>query len=67
MGTKEKHNIIMKNKRDIIKKYNENISIKEIAKTYELSYSCIQRNLRLWGIRKKHGIRYLLGKCIEEM
>lgn len=63
---KEKHDDILKNKKDIIKKYNNGIPIKEIAKMYEVSTGCINNNLNLWGIRKKHGIKYLLGKMLSE-
>lgn len=63
---KETHNIIMKNKRDIIEKYNKNIPIKEIARLYEVSIACIRYNLKKWGVRKKHGIKYLLAKYIRE-
>lgn len=57
----------MKNKKDIIKKHNENIPIKEIAEMYKMSISCINNNLKIWGIRKRHGIKYLLAKCLIEM
>ena len=67
MDWKEKHKILLENKKGIIKKYNENIPIKEIAKIYKVSYSCIRNNLRLWGIRKNSGIRYLLAKCIKDI
>ena len=61
---KEKHDRIMENKMDIIKKYKENIPIKEIARIYKVSGGCINNNLRLWGAIQKHGIKYLLGKLI---
>jgi len=63
---KEKHNVILENKKDIIKKYNENMPIKEIAKTYKLTSICIYKRLERWGIKKKSGIKYLLGKMILE-
>ncbi len=67
---KEKHinnrNVIIKNKTDIIKKYKENIPIKEIARIYKISERCINDNLRLWGAIKRHGIKYLLGKLLKE-
>jgi len=64
---KEKHNVILENKKDIIKKYNESVPIEEIAKKYKVSGFCISNNLKLWGMKKKHGIRYLLGKMILEL
>lgn len=63
---KEKHNDVLKNKKDIIRKYNNDMPIKEIAKIYKVSTGCISNNLKLWGIRKKHGIKYILGKLILE-
>ena len=66
MTWKIKHNYILENKEDIIKKYKENIPIKEIAKIYKVSESCIRKNLMVWGAIKKHGIKYLLGKMLKE-
>ena len=63
---KEKHDEIVRNKKDIIKAYDENISIKEIAEIYKVSGGCISNNLRLWGIIRKHGIKYILGKMLKE-
>ena len=67
MAWKEKHEILLKNKNEIIEKYNEGIPIKEIAKIYKVSGGCINKNLGLWGVIKKHGIKYLLGKMILEL
>ena len=61
---KEKHDEIVKNKKDIIKAYNENIPIIKIAKIYKVSEGCISGNLRLWGAVQKHGIKYLLEKML---
>ena len=66
MSWKEKHNLILKNKKDIIRKYNDDMPIKEIGKMYKVSMGCISDNLKLWGIRKKHGIRYILRKILLE-
>jgi len=63
---KGKHDGIIKNKKNILKAYNENIPIKEIARVYKVSTSCISNNLKLWGAIKKYGIRYLLKKMILE-
>ena len=63
---KEKHDILLENMDDIIHAHNENIPIKEIAKVYEVSGGCISHNLKLWGVIKKHGIKYLLRKMISE-
>jgi len=60
----EKRDLILKNKKDIIREYNDNVSISEIAKIYKVSTGCISNNLKLWGIRKKHGIKYILSKLI---
>ena len=54
-------------KKDIIKKYNENVPIKEIAKTYNLTSVCVYKRLERWDIKKRSGIRYLLGKMILEL
>jgi hypothetical protein len=39
----------------------------KIANIYGVSAGCIANNLRLWGILKRHGIKYLLAKCLIEM
>jgi transposase len=57
----------MKNKHDIIKQYNNNISIKKIAEKYNVTIDTIYKRLRKWGVRKEHGIKYLLSKCIKEI
>ena len=62
---KEKHEVIIKNKRDIIKQYKDYVPVKLIAREYGLSTSCISNNMRLWGI-KRSGIKYLLGKCLRD-
>ena len=58
--------IATQEKRDIIKRYNENMPIKEIAKIYSVTSTCIYKRLGRWGIKKKAGIKYLLGKMILE-
>lgn len=63
---KEKHKMLLRNKVDIVKEFNNNIPVKKIAKKYELSISCINQNLKKWGLRKKHGIRHILSKLILE-
>ena len=67
MTNKEKHDIIIKNKKDIIKQYNSDISIKEIAEIYGVSIGCISNNLKLWGVRKRSGIKYLLMECLGKI
>ncbi len=54
-----------KEKKDIIKKYNENVPIKEIAKMYNLTSVCIYKRLERWGVKKRFGIKYLLGKMLS--
>jgi len=66
MAWKEKHEILLKNKNEIIKKYNKNIPIEEIARIYRVSGGCIYKNLSSWGIIKEHGIKFLLRKMILE-
>ena len=66
MTWKEKHERILKNKKDIIKQYKNYVPVKLIAREYGLSISCISNNLRLWGI-KRQGIKYLLGKMLLEL
>jgi len=56
-----------KEKKDIIEKYNENVPIQEIAKVYKLTSSCVYKRLEKWGIKKRSGIKYLLGKMILEL
>jgi len=56
-----------KEKEDIIKKYNENMPIKEIAKIYKLAPISIYKRLERWGVKKRSGIKYLLGKIILEL
>ena len=56
-----------KEKNNIIKKYNENVPILEIAKEYGVEKNTIYKRLERWGIRKRSGIKYLLGKMILEL
>lgn len=66
MAWKEKHERLLKNKRDIIRQYKDYVPIKLIARGYGVSMSCIANNLKLWGIGKRSGIKYLLGKTLLE-
>jgi len=63
MTWKDKHKMLLKNKKDIIKQYNDFVPVKLIAREYGVTISCISINLKKWGIRKKHGIKYLLNKA----
>ena len=63
---KNKHKTLLKNKEDIIKQYKNFVPVKLIAREYGVSMSCIHLNLRLWGIRKRSGIKNLLGKMLLE-
>ena len=65
MAWKEKHERLLKNKRDIIKQYKDYVPVKLIAKEYGVSLSCISQNIRNWDINRK-GIKYLLGKALLE-
>ena len=56
----------LERKKEIIRKYNDNILIKEIAEEYGVKNDTIYKWLKKWGIRKRSGIRYLLGKMILE-
>ena len=58
---------MIKDKKDIIKKYNDNIPIQKIAKDYGVTKNTIYKRLERWGVRKRSGIRYLLGKMISEL
>ena len=60
----EKHDSILRNKESIIKEYDNNVSISKIAKIYGVSIGCISNNLKLWGVRKNHGIKFLLREVI---
>jgi hypothetical protein len=66
MTWKEKHKMLLRNKKDIIKQYKGYIPIKLIAREYGVSPSCITINLKVWGVRRRGGIKYLLGKMILE-
>ena len=66
MAWEEKHERLLKNKKDIIKQYKEYVPVKLIAREYGVSIGCISNNLRLWGIAKNRGIKYLLGKALSE-
>jgi len=61
----KKRNSILKNKEDIISKYNNDIPMTRIAKVYGVSIGCISNNLKLWGVRKKHGLKFLLRNLIK--
>ena len=63
---KDKHKMLLKNKNDIIKQYKDYVPIKLIAREYGVSISCMTQNLKLWGVRKRSGIKFLLGKMILE-
>ena len=67
MTNKEKHDIIIKNKKDIIKQYKDYMPIKLIAREYGVSIGCISNNLKLWGVRRRSGIRHLLKKYLEKI
>jgi predicted DNA-binding protein YlxM (UPF0122 family) len=67
MTWKEKHNHILENKIDIVKRYKEGITLEEIANIYKVSKKCIWNNINKWGLLKRHGIKYLLGKCFREI
>lgn len=72
MTWKEKHERLLKDKNIIIKIYNNHYIkygdakkiTQKIANIYGVSASCISGNLRLWGILKRHGIKYLLGEML---
>jgi len=55
-----------KEKKNIIQKYNENVPIKEIAEEYGVTVNTIYKRLERWGVRKRSGIKYFLGKMILE-
>jgi len=57
---------MIQEKKDIIKKYNENMPVEEIAKAYSVTSTCIYKRLSRWGIKKRSGIKYLLNKMILE-
>jgi len=66
---KEKHNRLLKNKDIIIKFYNEhnnygNMAYKKIAKVYGVSTSTIGHNFKLWGVKRKSGIKFLLREML---
>ena len=56
-----------KEKNNIIKKFNENVPITEIAKEYGVKKNTIYKRLGRWGIRRRSGIKRLLGKMILEL
>jgi len=56
----------LKAKKDIIKKYNDDVPIKEIAKEYGVTKGTIYKRLERWGVGKRSGIKFLLGKMILE-
>ena len=56
----------MTNKKDIIKKYKGGISIQKIAEEYCVTKDTIYKRLKRWGIGRRSGIKYLLGKMILE-
>jgi len=57
---------MIKAKKDIIKKYNDNMPIELIAKEYGVTKDTIYKRLERWGVRKRSGIKFLLGKMILE-
>ena len=61
---KDKHEKLLKNKDIIIDMYNDKIPMEEIGIQYSVTGFCIHHNLKSWGVIRKHGIKYLLGKLI---
>ena len=66
MTCKGKHKRLLKNKNDIIKQYKDFVPVKLIAREYGVTRDTVYKWLKKWGIRKRSGIRYLLGKMILE-
>ena len=65
MTWKEKHELVLNNKDNIIKAYQNGMSVNEIAAIYKISGYCIYYNIRNWNkLNKKHGIKYLLKNLI---
>ena len=62
----KKHEILLKNKDDIIEQYKNYVPIELIAREYGVSEAYIYKKLKSWGIRKRSGIKFLLGKMILE-
>ena len=61
MTWKEKHELVLNNKDNIIKAYQNGMSVNEIAAIYKISGGCVYYNIRNWNkLNKKHGIKYLL-------
>ena len=58
--------MLLQNKSDIIKQYKDYVPIKLIAREYGVSEYYITNNLKLWGVGKRRGIKYLLGKILLE-
>ena len=63
-GNFGKRDFILKNKENIIRAYDDNVTLSKIAGVYGVSVGCISNNLKLWGVRKKHGVKYLLNKMV---
>ena len=63
---KDKHKTLLENKKDIIKQYKNFVPVRLIAKEYGVTTGCISLNLKLWGMRRRRGIKYLLRKMILE-
>ncbi|MCK4446834.1 MAG: hypothetical protein KAW56_07110 [Candidatus Marinimicrobia bacterium] len=61
-GNFEKRDLILRNKENIIRAYDDKVTLSKIAKVYGVSVGCISNNLKLWGVRKRHGVKYLLNR-----
>lgn len=53
-------------KYDIIKQYKNDVPIIEIAEKYGVRKNTIYKRFERWGIKRRSGIKYLLGKVILE-
>lgn len=65
---KDKHEKLLRDRNIIIKIYDGaeygNKIVNQIAKKYNISDTCIYKNLKLWDVKRKGSIKYLLGKIL---
>jgi len=58
---------LLENRKDIIiKQYKDFVPIKLIAREYGVTTDTVYKRLKKWGIGKRSGIKFLLGKMLLE-
>ena len=63
---KSKHKVLWKKKNIIKKMYQDGMSVKDIASECGVSEFFIYKYIRIWGLGRRRGIKFILGKLLSE-